>query len=355
MTHDGQPAVDPPGDGAAGASTSPETGRADQQVVVLTGPLGRRQDRRGQAVRGSRLRRGGQPARRAAAGPGRPDRHRARPLRRGPPSCSTCGPATCPWRSGRCAARSRAAGSGRSSSSSRRSDEVLIRRFSETRHRHPLADERGHRRVHRARAGDAGVGPRPGRRRPRHERPVAARAAGADLRPPGGRPGLRSARDPAHQLRLQVRGAARGGPRARRPVHEEPPLHRGAAARSRASPRRCAPTSWASRSRTSFLDRAARTCSTCWSRPTPTEGKTRLTIAIGCTGGWHRSIVMAEELAALAAGTRLRAGLGLPPGAGAVNLRRWLTVGIGVKRWLLLAFLGLLDPRARASPTSSAR
>jgi UPF0042 nucleotide-binding protein len=28
------------------------------------------------------------------------------------------------------------------------------------------------------------------------------------------------------------------------------------------------------------------------------EGKTRLTIAIGCTGGWHRSVVMAEELAA---------------------------------------------------------
>jgi UPF0042 nucleotide-binding protein len=27
------------------------------------------------------------------------------------------------------------------------------------------------------------------------------------------------------------------------------------------------------------------------------EGKTRLTIAIGCTGGFHRSIVIAEELA----------------------------------------------------------
>ena len=27
------------------------------------------------------------------------------------------------------------------------------------------------------------------------------------------------------------------------------------------------------------------------------EGKSRLTIAIGCTGGFHRSIVMAEELA----------------------------------------------------------
>jgi UPF0042 nucleotide-binding protein len=28
------------------------------------------------------------------------------------------------------------------------------------------------------------------------------------------------------------------------------------------------------------------------------EGKTRLTIAIGCTGGFHRSIVVAEEVAA---------------------------------------------------------
>jgi RNase adapter protein RapZ len=27
------------------------------------------------------------------------------------------------------------------------------------------------------------------------------------------------------------------------------------------------------------------------------EGKSRLTVAIGCTGGYHRSIVMAEELA----------------------------------------------------------
>ena len=27
------------------------------------------------------------------------------------------------------------------------------------------------------------------------------------------------------------------------------------------------------------------------------EGKTRLTIAIGCTGGFHRSIVISEELA----------------------------------------------------------
>ena len=32
------------------------------------------------------------------------------------------------------------------------------------------------------------------------------------------------------------------------------------------------------------------------------EGKTRLTIAIGCTGGYHRSIVLAEELATWLAG-----------------------------------------------------
>jgi UPF0042 nucleotide-binding protein len=37
------------------------------------------------------------------------------------------------------------------------------------------------------------------------------------------------------------------------------------------------------------------------------EGKTRLTIAIGCTGGYHRSIVVAEELAG-----RLRARDGVP-------------------------------------------
>ncbi len=39
---------------------------------------------------------------------------------------------------------------------------------------------------------------------------------------------------------------------------------------------------------------------------------------------------------------RLRLGRGVPPRARAVNLGRWLTVGIGVKRWLLLSFAGLL-------------
>ena len=44
----------------------------------------------------------------------------------------------------------------------------------------------------------------------------------------------------------------------------------------------------------------------------------------------------------MAARARLRAGVRVPPRARAMNLRRWLTPGIGVKRWLLVAFVGLL-------------
>ncbi len=129
-------------------------------------------------------------------------------------------------------------------------DDVLIRRFSRDPPSPPAGRRAGDRRVHRPRAGDAGLRPRPGRRRARHQRPVAARAARADLRAPRRRPRVGSPVDPAHQLRLQVRRAARGGPGAGRPVHEEPPLHRGAAARSRASRPRCASTCSRSRSPT---------------------------------------------------------------------------------------------------------
>src|SRR5262249_3068351 len=85
------------------------------------------------------------------------------------------------------------------------------------------------------------------------------------------------------------------------------------------------------------------------------EGKSRLTVGIGCTGGRHRSIVFAEELA-----RRLRSEghepvegfhrelerkggpRGRPGEAHPVRLRRWLQPGIGVKRWLLLMFAGML-------------
>ena len=48
--------------------------------------------------------------------------------------------------------------------------------------------------------------------------------------------------------------------------------------------------------------RASRSCSPAAARATRPEGKSYLTIAIGCTGGRHRSVAVAEELAA-----RLRA------------------------------------------------
>ena len=42
---------------------------------------------------------------------------------------------------------------------------------------------------------------------------------------------------------------------------------------------------------------SSRSCSTSRCPAYVEEGKTRLTIAIGCTGGFHRSIVISEELA----------------------------------------------------------
>ena len=216
-------------------------------------PVGRRQDRRGQAVRGPRLHRRRQPAGRAPARAGRARRRRPGAVRARSRSCSTSAPATPRWRS----AAMRGALEGRGIRPQvfflEARDEVLIRRFSETRHRHPLADQRGIASSIAEERRAARPGPERGRRRHRHERPAAARAARADLHPPrrGGRPG--SALDPADQLRLQVRRPARGRPRLRRPVHAEPVLHRRAPPAVGPRPRRSARSSSASRWRSEFL------------------------------------------------------------------------------------------------------
>ena len=89
------------------------------------------------------------------------------------------------------------------------SDDVLIRRFSETRHRHPLGDERG--------IAD------PIAERTAPARPSAPRRTSSSTRPtcppPAARAPLRRARDvrpsatssrSSHQLRLQARRPARG-------------------------------------------------------------------------------------------------------------------------------------------------
>ena len=74
------------------------------------------------------------------------------------------------------------------------------------------------------------------------------------------------------------------------------------------------------------------------------EGKTRLIVALGCTGGYHRSIALAEELAERLKGREGTTVEHLPPGARAMKRRqlpRWLYPGMHLKRWLLLAFLGI--------------
>ena len=78
------------------------------------------------------------------------------------------------------------------------------------------------------------------------------------------------------------------------------------------------------------------------------EGKTRLTVALGCTGGYHRSIALAEELAERLREHRRGLGRRLPPGAGAMKgprLPRWLYPGMHLKRWLLRPLLRDHRPR----------
>ena len=257
----------------------------------------------------------------------------------GPRSCSTCGPATSRWRSGRCAARSRVAGSGRWSSSSRpattSSSAASARPATATRSRTSaasrasIAHERAMLESVRQQA-DVVLDTCDLALRELRER-IFARLGDVRAGPP---------RDPAHQLRVQVRRAARGRPRARRPVHEEPVLHR---ALRQLRPHRAGPRVRArSAGRGRFL-----VFSRSFSTSVPAyveEGKTRLTIAHRCTGGYHRSIVISEVLADGSASATtapspcsIASSNGREAGAAArarVNLRRWLTAGIGIKRWL---------------------
>ena len=60
------------------------------------------------------------------------------------------------------------------------------------------------------------------------------------------------------------------------------------------------------------------------------EGKEQLRVALGCTGGYHRSIALAEELRSRLAKISGRNGDRLPPGAGTMKgprLPRWLYPG----------------------------
>ena len=135
-----------------------------------------------------------------------------------------------------------------------------------------------------------------GRPRRRHVRPQRARAARPAAR------ALRRAADvherPADQhrvVRLQARPPARRRPRLRLPLPPEPALGRGAAPARRAPTPRCGGTCWSSTRRrrsSSELERLFALLLPAYVR----EGKSYLSIGVGCTGGRHRSVVIAEEL-----------------------------------------------------------
>ena len=74
------------------------------------------------------------------------------------------------------------------------------------------------------------------------------------------------------------------------------------------------------------------------------EGKEQLRVALGCTGGYHRSIALAEALAARLKKLPKASVDGLPPGARAMKgprLPRWLYPGMHLKRWLVLLLAGI--------------
>ena len=204
-------------------------------VVILTGLSGARQDGGREAVRGPRLHRRRQPARRAPA-PTLADLVVATAsASRASRSCSTSAPATPPLAFGAMRGALEGRGIRPQVFFLEARDEVLIRRFSETRHRHPLADERGiagsiaeERRLLEPSA------PRPTSSSTRSD--LSLRELRERIFAPA-----RDRRRRRTSLAIQLISfgfkygvPARGRPRLRRPVHGEPVLRRPSCARCRA-------------------------------------------------------------------------------------------------------------------------
>ena len=177
------------------------------------------------------------------------------------------------------------------------SDEDLVHRYEATRRRHPLAPAdrvvegiRKERQMMQTLRGDAdlmidtsGLTP--------HELRERVRDAFADTPAGTKAPGV------GGLLRLQVRGAAGRGPAVRRPVPAEPALGPGPPAapgdRSRGARVRAG-----QRSLREFM-RSSKALLDASSPATWPRGSRYLTIGVGCTGGHHRSVVVAEELAGI--------------------------------------------------------
>ena len=174
-------------------------------------------------------------------------------------------------------------------------DEVLIRRFSETRHRHPLADERGSR-----------------PRSTSSARCSIPSAPQADVVVDTSDLSLRELRERIFARLGDVRGAdgmaiqlISFGYKHGVPLEADLVLdvrfmknpHYIEALRPKSGLTDRGPRYVLGQPIAAKFLAAARDCSTSSIPAYIEEGKTRLTIAIGCTGGFHRSIVVAEELA----------------------------------------------------------
>ena len=201
--------------------------------------------------------------------------------------------------------------------------EVLVRRYEEHPPPPPAAGpRRGRRGGHRARAAAARAGEGRGRRRHRHQRPQ---------RPPAPRPDRRPVRRGRHRRRDADHASmsfgykhglpARRRPRVRLPVPAQPALGRRAAAPDR--PRRAGPRLRARPAPTPGVPRPARpACSSSCCPAYVAEGKAYLTIAVGCTGGRHRSVAIAEELADRLRGARASTATVIHRDIGEVTPRR---------------------------------
>ena len=176
------------------------------------------------------------------------------------------------------------------------SDDALVRRFEATRRRHPLADTD---RVHRRHPDGARAARASSRARPTscvdtsklnvHELRDRLRELFAERRADA-----QSLQIEHRDLRLQARAPARRRPRVRLPLPPEPALGRGAAPARRpdAPVRDYVLGQPETQAFLDELDRLFALLLPAYER----EGKSYLSIGVGCTGGRHRSVVIAEEL-----------------------------------------------------------
>ena len=179
-------------------------------------------------------------------------------------------------------------------------DEVLIRRFESVRRSAPAAGRRPAGRRHRGRARSCCA-------EAREQADVIIDTSHLNvnqLRRPGRGAVRRRGHPPAAGhgavVRLQVRPAARRRLRAGRPLPAQPALGAGAARPHRPGRRRSAVRAGPARAPATFVETYARLINAT-APGFEREGKRYLTVAVGCTGGKHRSVAIAEELAAAAA------------------------------------------------------